>query len=280
MRTSILAISLLVVSGFLCATQVEAADIIWASEITDPTGADAGFVTLLQAAGHNVTRFNVPASPGLTPADIALLNASDLVIAGRSVNSGDFQDARAQLWNTQVTAKVIALSPYTTRRSRLGWQAAENVPDSAPTPLVAVNPLHPIFAGVALQPNGTMVNDYNIMVDRGTSTIADALVGGTVIATNPTIAGGAGIAIAEWSAGTTITSNQGNFALAGPRFFFAGGSREANGAAVTTAGVLDLTADGQRLFLNTVDYALAIPEPSTLVLTALGVLLVLVWRKR
>jgi len=283
MRTSILAILLLVVGSLFCATHAQAADIIWASEITDtdPMLNDAPFITLLQGAGHTVTRFNVPPTPGLTAADLALLNAADLIIAGRAVASGDFQDGRAQIWNTQVTAKMIAMSAYTTRRSRMGWQTAESVPDSGPTPLIAANPSHPVFAGISFQPDGvTMANNYNVMIDRGTTVIGNPLVEGTVIATTvPTMAIPTGIAIAEWPAGAMVTTNQGNFTLAGFRFFFAGGSREASGA-VTNAGKMDLTADGQRLFLNTVNYAIAIPEPSTWVLAALGIWLLLVCRKR
>jgi hypothetical protein len=101
-----------------------------------------------------------------------------------------------------------------------------------------------------------MTEDYNIVIDRGISTPTTLPVsGGTVIATSPMIADS--VAIAEWPTGVTVTDETGLTAvLAGPRYFFAGGSREAGGAGmgVDTAGKLDLTAAGEQLFLNLVDY--------------------------
>ena len=114
-----------------------------------------------------------------------------------------------------------------------------------------------------------MVQDYHSVVDRVMSTPeALPVSGGDVIASNPSLA--TGVAIAYWPAGTTVTDDGiGAQVLAGDRYFFGGGSREANGNAVTTAGVYDLTSDGAKLFLNTVNHAM-VPEPSTGLLCALG----------
>lgn len=260
------------------ASPSQAAVIVWASAISDPAGADAGFVSLLEDAGHTVSRF--PVAGALTPENVATLNAADLVIVGRANNSGDFDNItgttpspRAQIWNEQITTPVINMSAYTTRKNRLGWAAGDTLADSNVTPLVAANPAHPIFAGVSFAGDGvTMANNYNVMVDRGITTIGSPLVAGaTVIATNPAVANG--IAIAEWPAGTLVLDERAGALpqpLAGYRLFFAGGSREADGSAVTTAGVMDLTEDGQQLFLNAVGYALTIPEPSSITLVGLG----------
>lgn len=253
------------------ASPSQAAVIVWASAISDPAGADAGFVSLLEGAGHTVSRF--PVAGALTPENVATLNAADLVIVSRANNSGDFDNTNGVIWNEQITTPVINMSAYTTRKNRLGWSTGDSVPDSGATPLIAANPAHPIFAGVSFAGDGvTMANDYNVMIDRGITTIGSPLVAGaTVIATNPAVTNG--IAIAEWPAGTLVLDDRAGAlpqTLAGYRLFFAGGSREANGSAVTTAGVMDLTEDGQQLFLNTVGYALTIPEPSSITLVGLG----------
>lgn len=259
----------LILGALLVACPVQAADIIWFSSITDPAGPDAGFVDLLEGAGHTVTRYAEVAPLGAD--DITALNAADLVITGRSVNSSAFDNANGQVWNEQITTPMIATSAYIVRQSRMGWQANSSVPDSGPTPLVATFPNHYIFSGIDFAADGrTMAEDYNVMIDRGISTISGGLQGGTILATNPLITDG--VAIAAWDAGTVVTDDGiGMQTLAGPRYFFAAGSREADGSGVDTAGVLDLTDAGQRLFLNTVDYALGIPEPSTAVLALLGV---------
>lgn len=280
MRT--LMVWLLLVGSLLITAPSQAAQISWVSAIPadDPAQNDAGFVTLLESAGHTVTRMFVGNNLAPTADQLVQLNASDLVIVGRAINSGSFDGGRERVWNEQIIKPLISMSAYTTRRSRMGWQSGENVPDSGATPLVAANPAHPVFNGISFAGDGmTMANNYNVMIDRGTSTIRDPLVGGTIIATNPAITGGTGIAIAEWPAGAMVavdgaTPNQ---TLAGRRYFFAGGSRETGGA-VTNAGKMDLTDDGQRLFLNTVSYAL-IPEPSTWALSVIGLSLLLLVAK-
>ena len=253
-----------------------AANITWVS-VNSGEGADQGFVTLLEGAGHTVTR--MPLAGALTADQITQLNASDLVIAGRATNSGDFDNLNGRTWNTQVTAPVIMMSAYGTRRNRLGWASGDAVPDSGPTQVVAIDPTHPVFAGITFaEDTVTTADEYNVMIDRGTTMMGNAPAGGTTIATSalaPT-----SVAIAEWAAGATVQDEQqGDQVLAGRRYFFAGGSREANGSAVSTAGVLDLTEMGQQLFLNTVSYAL-VPEPSAGVLCVMGSSLLLCRSRR
>jgi hypothetical protein len=255
-------------AALLFTSGAQAASIAWYSATT-PGGSDEPFISQLQAAGHSVTRFPAVQGVNLSDADISNLNAFDLVIVGRATASADFDDAADETnWNTRITKKVMIMSAFLTRMNRLGWQTANNVPDSGPTPLVAVNPNHPVFAGITFGADGvTMQNNYNIMIDRGTTQIGDPLpAGAIVIATDPAVAGG--IAIAEWPSGTTVFADGGSYSLAASRYFFAGGSREANGAALQTAGQYDLTDDGRRLFVNFVNYAL-VPEP-----TACGLLFV------
>jgi hypothetical protein len=251
--------------------RADAANLIWMSDITDPNGADKGFVDLLTSAGHSVTRLDSPAS--LAAGDIATLNAADAVILGRANASAQFQAAAGELWNSQIASPVIAMSAYLVRDNRMRWVTGNDLPDSGPTPLIAANASHPVFQGISLNPDGSTMGNYNVMIDRGTSTNTNLPVGGSVIAWNPLVSTGGvqGVAIAEWSQGATIG---GNMTLAGYRMLFNGGSREPDGAAVTAAGVLDLTPLGQQLFLNAVNHAVSVPEPSSIVLACIGLLLV------
>ena len=256
----------------LFAPNARAAQITWVSS-TPAGGSDEPFISLLQGAGHTVTRF--PSTSAITGDQLSQLNASDLVIIGRATGSAEY-DAPAEEanWNQNITTRVMVMSAYITRNNRLGWQTGNTVPDSGPTRVVAANPAHPIFQGITFGPDATTANEYNIQIDRGTTIMGDPPVpGGTVIARHPTIANG--VIAAEWLAGTTaIADNGATYVMSNNRYYFAGGSREADGQPVTTAGQMDLTPDGQRMFLNFVGYA-AIPEPSTVGLAVLGAPLLL-----
>ena len=81
--------------------------------------------------------------------------------------------------------------------------------------------------------------------------------------------------IAEWAAGATVNNGE---VLAGPRMAFMSGSREASGITSQTAGLYDLSADGEAMFLNAVAYM--VPEPSTGLLSAFGLLVLSLFRKR
>src|SRR5687767_976586 len=166
---AVLGVTLLFAGG------AQAAQITWYSA-TASGGSDEPFISLLQGAGHTVTRF--PAVTGdLSDAQIAQLNTADLIIVGRATGSGDFDDLADETnWNQRVTKKLMIMSAYLVRNNRLGWQTTDGVPDSGPTPLVAADPNHPVFAGVTFQPGGnTTANNYNIQIDRGTTQIAGTL---------------------------------------------------------------------------------------------------------
>lgn len=72
-----------------------------------------------------------------------------------------------------------------------------------------------------------------------------------------------GYAVVEWPAGAVVRTTQvtdGSEMLAGYRLLFACGTRDASGSVTASpnpqAGALDLSADGQRMFLNAVNHAL------------------------
>ena len=224
---------------------------------------DKGYTDLLKANGYDVTRYIQTGTP-----DVNVLNAADLVIVSRSVASGSYQNAAATRWNTTVSAPMMILNGYTTRKSRLGFNVGSTIPDTTgDISLTANDPAHPIFAGITLT-NGTMNNPYagvlkyaDGVAARGISIVTEAATpGGTVLATlsaaSGTVPAGA-MVIAEWPAGATVTHDTGAVAdvLAGPRLVLLTGSREAaSGKSSETAGMYDLYPDGEQLFLNAVKY--------------------------
>jgi hypothetical protein len=86
-RNRILCAALLALGTTAGPSTALAANILWVSD-TGPLGfsgpgvnaTDQGFITLLQAAGHNVNRFNGPdtAATLLSSADLVAINTNDL----------------------------------------------------------------------------------------------------------------------------------------------------------------------------------------------------------
>ncbi|MBM3838130.1 MAG: hypothetical protein FJ398_09220 [Verrucomicrobia bacterium] len=214
-----------------------------------------------------MTRIVTSGTPNLT-----LLNTFDLVIISRSVPSGDYQDPpETAAWHSLGTPTMI-LGGYVLRASRLGFMTGNNIPDTAgPVSLNVTNPSHPIFPGIALDANKTMVNLYadivafNDISQRGISVITDPVAsGGTALATIGTDGDPAfgGTVIAEWRAGATMSNGSAD-KLGGSRLIFLTGSRENSGLTSEGAGIFDLAADGQKLFLNAVAYAATLPRSQT-----------------
>ncbi len=247
------------------------------------TAPDKGYTDLLKAAGYAVTRVVQSNNP-----DVNALNAMDLVIVSRSVASGSFQSAAADIWNTKITKPLINLNGYTLRKSRLGFYIGSTIPDTTGAVKLAVADVNnPIFEGIELV-NGTMKNPFATLLTyadgvaaRGISVVTDAAdPNGVVLATiaaaepNTTATGPAGaVMIAEWQAGATLTHDggAGKSTLAGRRLVFLTGSREAaSGKDAQTAGMCDLTEDGAKLFLNAVKYMLTPPPGSVVNLLANG----------
>jgi hypothetical protein len=231
---------------------------------------DKGYTDILAAAGHTVTRVvgveNAQNVAGLQ----AQLNGFDVVIISRSIGSGNFDsDGETAFWNGLTKPQMI-LSGYLTRNVRLGFTSGGTIPDTAGAiKLTAANPAHPIFKGIPLDGANQMVNDFtsglpifNGAEQRGISINTDPLTGGgTLIArdSTPGDAGnsGTGMVIAEWAAGASVPNTSGTAGsdiLGNKRLAFFTGGRETNGVTSESAGVFDLTPNGQQMFLNAVNY--------------------------
>lgn len=287
--------ALLLLSLLVSAASTQATNVLWVTfHPADDTpsanaaaagftaAADAGYTQLLESNGYNVTRVVTSSTP-----DATVLNAADLVIVSRSVPSGDYSGAGAQAWNS-ITAPMIVMGGYVLRNSRMGYTTGSTIPDTAGAIQLSVNdPNHPVFSGISLDSNNLTVNPYaeiasfNGTAQRGISVNTDPVAGnGTVLATVGTASDPAagGMIIGEWQAGATMGDGTAD-TLAGHRLVFLSGSREASGLTSEGAGIYDLTDDGSKMFLNAVQY-MAVPEPSTIALLALGGLAFLVRRKK
>jgi hypothetical protein len=239
-----------------------------------PDAADVGFTqapdieytNLLKDAGYKVMRVVTSNNP-----NAELLNDADLVIISRTASSGHYSGAGATRWNG-ITAPMINLNGYTLRNSRLGFTDGGTMVDTTgDIRLNALDPNHPIFAGVALT-DGVMDNPYAegavplppdpSILSRGISinnnTIDDE---GTVLATIAEVSADTGpvggVVIAEFPAGATMENSSGSpdDVLGGPRLVFLTGSREPSGVTGGQAAALyDLYEDGGLMFLNAVEY--------------------------
>jgi hypothetical protein len=235
---------------------------------------DVGYTDLLNADGHNVTRYISTGTP-----DPNVLNAADLVIVSRSVGSTGYQNDGATAWNS-ITAPMIIMQGWALRNSRMGYTTGGTMVDiTGDVKLAVSDPTHPIFDGIALT-NGTMDNAFAGIVTYPTDPNLAAL--GLSINSDPvnfygTVLGAiadssdpnapangpvGGMVIGEWWAGAKLTHSggAGTDALAGHRLVFLTGSRESGGITAETAGMYDLSADGAQILLNAVAYMITPPE--------------------
>jgi hypothetical protein len=256
-----------------------AANILWVSD-TSPLGfsgpgnnniTDAGFIRLLESAGHNVMRWNSPDSQNtrLSVAELTAVNTNDLIIMGRAGASGQHQFPQSVDWNAGITKPLICMSPYFIRLDggRLGWFGGGNgvLPDTTPTVLTAGDPNNAavdfLFGGVPMNGANT-VDKYDELLDRNTSLIRNAPVAGAVVYSTATFvqedtgASGSANTIVGFPAGTIVSTNT---PLAGYRMFFGGGSRE--GATFPNpiplyTGRETLTPVGETVFLRAVQLAI------------------------
>jgi hypothetical protein len=220
------------------------------------------------------------------------LNAADLVIVSRALQSGYFGGTSGsaltatQCWNS-VTTPILLNSPYVLRKSRWNWMSDDTAMQGANSgdmgsPLMqVVAPSHPIFYGLTLDANNQLkVADPCLCsgqcsfhpLDLGTATV---LGNGTVIAkTVPMVAavttsGGSTYQvknypwIVEWQKGAEYYAGSGNVA-ASHRLHFSAGAHESavvgvNAGAANKASGYNLTPDGWKLWLNAVKYMIGDP---------------------
>jgi hypothetical protein len=269
--------AVLLAAAAAASPRAEAANILWVSDAGvpgtfGPAGSnftDSAFVSLLQAAGHNVTRFNASnnSAVALSPTELAAINTNDLIIAGRGGASGSWQNQRATNWNRDVIRPLIVMSPYFVRPdgNRLGWFTGGTLPDDVPSPLTPATSGHPIvdylFNGVVMNGTNTLAL-FDEPMDRNTSHIQNAPVAGAIPVATITGPQEANVAVVTVNAITAFpvgTVVGGGIALPAFRMYFSGGSRESATAPNLVqfyAGRENLTPMGEQVFLRAVELAL------------------------
>lgn len=254
---------LVVVVSLYLAMTVQAANIIFVSDQYDDSGDgipdDQAWVDLLIAKGYKVD-YTMGREPGngywqtLDDSKIAKLNAADLVIVSQNTNSGAYDDGEEPTqWNS-ITTPIILLSTHLARRGRWTWVNSTSMSD-LDVPMNVSKPNHPMFAGVTLDEN----NEFQAM---------DATVGQILFINNIDIGNGTLIAlpagsdaawIITWNPGVEFYPSAGQFS-GGPRMYFAAGTLGSPG--MVGRGEMNLTPEGQKVFLNAVD--LYVPSPGTI----------------
>jgi len=233
--------------------------------------SDQGFVDLLTAAGYDVDY--MPGSlvgngwvsywETLDPNKLAVLDAADLVILARGCNSAGMASDAAELaaWDN-VKTPVMLMSSYIAANNRWKWiNSSSQDARKAYYRAKAVDPNHPVFEGVALDAND-VVQWYDPTVASGYASfinMADA-GNGKVLAVRPD---NGNILIAEWGAGMPFYATSTQTPM-DTRMFFSAGTQEVSGQK-TNWGVMNLTPEGQKVWLNAVKYLLSpspMPDPA------------------
>ncbi len=230
-------------------------NVIWVSDAyddkPDAVRDDQSWIDFLTAQGFNVDYRMVAPGNGywrtLDQAKIDALNAADLIIVSRNLNSGDYTNGtETTQWNG-VTTPLLSLAMHQLRSSHWKWFNTTTINATVPA-LKPVDATNPAFAGVTLDANGQVQ-----ALAAGMSSSFPGLTNagnGTVLATR---ADTGDVWIASWAAGTEFYAGAAQTA-AGPRVFFAGATQEV--IPTIGRGELNLTDSGQAVFLNVVDLLL------------------------
>ncbi len=229
--------------GISASAVVAKPKIIWVSDNKTPTidgvAADQAWVNLLSAQGYDVDlSFRNKEGRTLDDAKIAALNAADLIIISRDTNSGDYDDGQEPTqWNS-ITTPVLMQVAQIAQKSRWLWLNASTTGSAKPI-LQAVATTHPIFNGVTLDAS----NQVDVLTTN-VSFVSTADVGnGTLIASR---ADNGQVWIVEWQAGLAFYAGS-TQTPAGHRMLFCAG-----GTSGVSDGTYDLTAEGEKMFLNAV----------------------------
>lgn len=239
---------LILAVGFCAISSAHAATIVWVSDNKTPNAstlvpADQGWVDLLVNTGYTVDlSFRNKEGRTLDATKIAALNAADLIIISRDTSSGDYDDGQEPTqWNS-VTTPIIMQVAHIARSAHWRWVNTTGTNDALPT-LQAVATNHYVFRGVTLGANGQV----GILTTNSSFASTTDAGNGTLIAKR---ANNDQVWIVEWQPGQPFYAGS-TQTPAGPRMLFLQGTVGSPGD-----GAYNLTAEGQKMFLNAVTYML------------------------
>lgn len=246
-------------SGLLISGSVFGQKIIWVSGVVQDAGgvdSDQGFVDLLIANGYDVQRENDTMTGGsLSAKQRGVLESGDLVIVSRSTNSGSYNTTD---WN-EIRKPIINITSYLSRANRWQWLENSNLLGGGDSgcPLYHVEDLaHPIFNGIIPDADGN-VAVLDPAVGSGQTSLPDCqnIGNGQMIATAQDTGT---VVIAYWPWNTKFHDGTEEVAAA-PRLLFNAGARENDLDPGNLQGLMNLTPDGQTMFLNAVAFMLTPP---------------------
>jgi len=178
-----------------------------------------------------------------------MLNAADLVIIGRSPNSGTFDDPDKPFWQA-ITAPVLSNNQYGSRSSRINWFNSTSAyhANEGPNPFNAFveMPDDPIFSTVDL----TAEDSIDLYIPPHDFLSLDDFAGSNAefVATHDSI-----VVIARFEAGTPFYEGT-EESPAGPRTYFGFGNDDTG-----VANFFPLTDNGKAVYLAEIQRILGLP---------------------
>ncbi len=258
-------IPLLLVLSLCVITSVNAQTIVWVTmdwdADSDGVNDSQEWVDKLTDEGYTVD-FRPAYWDALTEDQVVELNAADLVIVSATTQSSILStDAtETSLWNS-VTAPMLNCCTYVLRSTRFKWvnngdaTLPNNNGDQGSPLMQVIEPGHPIFNGISLDTNNQVKVADPTLGSGHCTFIGTANAGnGTLIAKT---VGNEWLWIAEWKEGVEFYNGAGAYATNLRMTFSIGGHEVAgNGRDMNPARGYNLTDEGWRLYLNTVQYML------------------------
>jgi len=224
---------------------LRAATVIWVSD-TRVAGREQGWIDVLEANGYTVDlSFQNQEGRVLDAAELEVLNAADLIIIARDMLSAEYSGGTEPTeWNS-LTTPLIMVNGWLPGSERWKWLAVSTNVERAISNIEAVAPNHPVFTGVALDAN----NQVDMLTSSCQFTDTTDPGNGTLIARN--VSDG-DVWIVEWTAGQEFYPGSGQVA-GGQRMLLVAGNQP-------SPGEYNLTAEGEKVFLNAVRYMLGIKQ--------------------
>lgn len=264
-RTVSITFFVLLFAAFMLASPANAGKIIWVSAMVQGVAADQGFIDMLTAAGYDVQLEYDTMKNGtnpLTDAQRAVLESGDLIIFSRSASSGDYNSVS---WNT-LSKPMILVSSYLSRDNRWKWLNNNDLlgGGNSGAPLYKIEYTdHPIFAGIVPDADGNVAVLDGTVQSGHTSLPGKRDFGnGALLAS---VADTGTVAIAYWGYNTKFHDGTDQKTTA-PCMLFNAGARESTLTPPTPGhlqGTYNLTADGEKIFLNAVAFMIAQQPPLT-----------------